>query len=163
MEYKVNKIKLSPASALQKMRNWCAYQERSHHESKLKLVETGLNSEEIDEIIASLISENYLNEERFTNAFVSGKFRIKHWGKNKIKAELRRHNVPENMINKALAQINADEYILTLQKIIAKRIESSSSSNMQKQFFDVLKYCIAKGYENNLVNEVLKTNPKIKT
>lgn len=160
MEYKVSKIKLSPEIALQKMRNWCAYQERSQYEALQKLTEMGLSIDEANEIIASLITENYMNEERFTLAFAGGKFRIKQWGKNKIKAELRKHKVPENMINKAFMQIDDDEYKLTLQKIITKRLEASGTKDAQIQFFDALKYCITRGFEHDLVNELLKLHIK---
>lgn len=156
MEYKVSKIKLSPETAIQKMRNWCAYQERSQYEALQKLLELGLSTDEANEIIAGLIAENYMNEERFTAAFVGGKFRIKQWGKNKIKAELRKHKVPENMINKALQQIDEQEYQRCLQKIITKRMLLRNQSSQQKVFFDTLKYCISRGFESDLVNEQLK-------
>lgn len=163
MEYKVNKIKLSPDAALQKMRHWCAYQERSQQETRLKLHEKGLNHENTEEIIALLVIENYINEERFALAFSGGKFRIKQWGNNKIRAELQKHKVPELLVNNALKKIDPEEYILTLQKVITKRIQLSDSLSDQKKFFDVLKYCISRGFESDLVNEQLKLTLVTKT
>ena len=64
-----------------KLANFCAYQERSQQEVREKLVKMGILSDDLEDIIAFLISENFLNEERFAIAFAGGKFRIKHWGK----------------------------------------------------------------------------------
>ena len=82
---KVRKIKLSLPQALEKIKHWCAYQERGHYETRGKLYDYGLSASDIDEALAVLVSENYLNEERFAETFARGKFRIKQWGKNKIK------------------------------------------------------------------------------
>jgi len=155
MEYKVSKIKLSPEVAQLKIRNWCAYQERSHNETRQKLIEYGLASEEVEAIIANLISENFLNEERFAIAFASGKFRIKHWGKNKIRIELKKHKVSEYSVNKALKTIDTDEYILILRKVIEKKTKLLKSTNTQKIFYSVLNYLVSRGFESDLVRENL--------
>src|SRR5882757_6205956 len=80
--------RITPAQARGKIQKYCAYQERSHQEVKHKLHTYGLTVDEADEIISSLITDNFLNEERFAKAFAGGKFRIKKWGRNKIEHEL---------------------------------------------------------------------------
>ena len=75
---------LTKEEALQKLRQYCAYQERSHYEVQQKLYELGIRKAEHDEIISTLIEEDYLNEERFAIQFVGGKFRMKEWGRKKI-------------------------------------------------------------------------------
>ncbi|OYW17150.1 MAG: RecX family transcriptional regulator, partial [Sphingobacteriales bacterium 12-47-4] len=80
--------RLTPAQALQKLKHYCAYQERSHSEVKEKAYGFGLHRQEVDEVISALIQEDYLNEERFAIAFAGGKFRMKGWGRAKIKYEL---------------------------------------------------------------------------
>ena len=75
---------LTKEQALQKVKQYCAYQERSHYEVQQKLYELGIRKQDHDEIISSLIEEDYLNEERFAKAFAGGKFRMKDWGRKKI-------------------------------------------------------------------------------
>jgi len=82
------KKRLTPQQARQTIKQYCAYQERSHFEVKTALCSHGLTIGEADEIIAELISEDYLNEERFARAFARGKFRMKKWGRVKIRYEL---------------------------------------------------------------------------
>lgn len=146
---------LTPQQALQKIKQYCAYQERSHFETKNKLFEFGLNAKEVDNIIATLIEENFLNEERFATLFAGGKFRIKHWGRVKIKYELQLHKVSTYNITKALKQIDEDEYLLVLEKLCNKYCEGLKGKKIAKNY-KTKTYMQSKGFELNLINEVLK-------
>jgi regulatory protein len=152
---KVKKIILTLEIAEFKIKNWCAYQERSQNEVRLKLFDFGLNETDVETLISKLINENFLNEERFSVAFAGGKFRIKRWGKNKIKFELRRHKVSEYCINKALNSLNHDDYLIILESVLEKKIKQIKSSNSQKTFFTVLNYAISRGFERDIVTEKL--------
>ena len=78
--------RISPEKAMQKLKHYCGYQERSHLEVKQKLYSLGLMKKEVEELISRLIEEGYLNEERFAIHFASGKLRIKGWGRQKIRS-----------------------------------------------------------------------------
>lgn len=149
--------RLTPQQALPKIRQFCAYQERCHQEVAEKLFNYGLNRNEVDEAISKLIEDNYLNEERFAQQFAGGKFRIKHWGKVKIRYELKQRQVSEYCIKKALAAIDADAYTQTLEKLFKlqqKKLQSEKNSFIKKRkMFDHLKL---KGYETDLINEWLR-------
>jgi regulatory protein len=153
---KVRKIKLSQAQALEKIKNWCAYQERYHQETRNKLYDLGLHKEEVEECIAQLVSENFLNEERFATAFAGGKFRIKNWGKNKIKTELRLRKISDYSINKALKTINEDDYLNVLHKVVFKKWRITNEKNEQKKIFKTMQYVISRGFESSLVNDCIK-------
>ena len=79
-----NKQSLTPQQALQKLKHFCGYQERSHFETTQKLYSLGLYKKEVEMLLSQLIEENYLNEERYATAFASGRFRIKQWGRIKM-------------------------------------------------------------------------------
>jgi regulatory protein len=155
VEYKSNKIPLSPDLALHKMKSWCAYQERSQDETRRKLYEYNLSPEETDQIIADLISENFLNEERFAMAFAGGKFRIKQWGRSKIKMELKKHKVSDYSINKALKSIDAADYEKAIVKTIEKKRKLLKVNDPRKQFYALLTYLASRGFESDLVTEQL--------
>lgn len=138
------------------MKSWCAYQERSQDEVRYKLYEFGLNQEEIDYCIVELIDGNYLNEERFAMAFAGGKFRIKKWGRIKIRIELKHHKVSEYCINKALSQIDDNEYFATLEKILERKSREEKEPNKIKKRYKIIKYAMSRGYEQDLVLDALK-------
>jgi len=153
---KLSPKKLTPLVALEKMKNWCAYQERSQFEVRNKLFEYGIFNEEAENIIIQLIQENFLNEERFAIAFARGKFRIKRWGKIKIKLELKQHKVSEYCINKALKQIDGNEYFATLEKIIEKKIKEIKEPNKIKKQYKIIKYAMSRGYEQDIIMDAIK-------
>ena len=101
---------LTREQALQKLKHYCAYQERCHKEVRDKLYQLGVWKKDQDEIIASLIEEKYLDEERFAIAYAGGKFRIKGWGKVRIRYALQQKQVSEYSIRKALKSISGDDY-----------------------------------------------------
>ncbi|MDX2171844.1 MAG: regulatory protein RecX [Bacteroidota bacterium] len=156
MENKFYNIKLSPEMAHNKIKNWCAYQERSQFETRQKLVEYGLFTEDVEQIIAKLIEENYLNEERFAFALVSGKFNIKQWGKIKIKIELKKHKVSDYLISRTLNSIDEELYAITLKKVIDKKQRLTSEKNKQKLIQKLIQHAISKGFESDLVVEEVK-------
>ncbi|MFN0082492.1 MAG: regulatory protein RecX [Ferruginibacter sp.] len=148
---------IGPEKAVGKIKHYCAYQERSHAEVKKKLYGFGLYKNEVELLMSQLIEENYLNEERFALAFAGGKFRIKHWGKTKIKIELKLRQVSDYSIKKALAQIDEDDYLKTLQKIAAEKLATlKSEKNIFTKKSKLQNYLVSKGFEFNLVAEILK-------
>src|SRR5690349_25179864 len=118
------KKQLTKEQALQKARHYCGYQERSHAEVKEKLYSFGLRQQEVDEILSLLIEENYLNEERFAIQFAGGHFRMKQWGRVKIKYGLKQKRVSEYCIKKAMKEIDDEDYLKTLQRLAEKKWDS---------------------------------------
>lgn len=102
--------------------HYCKYQERCHSEVRNKLYELGLYKEDVEWHISNLISEGALNEERFAIAFACGKFRMKQWGKEKIRQQLKLRKISEYCIKKALAEIDGYEYEATLKKLVEKKL-----------------------------------------
>ena len=143
--------------AFGKIKHYCAYQERSHAEVKKKLYGFGLYKNEVELLMSQLIEENYLNEERFAFAFAGGKFRIKQWGKTKIKYELKLRQVSEYSIKKALAQIEEEDYLKSLHKIAAEKLSTlKSETNIFAKKSKLQNYLVGKGFEFNLIGEILK-------
>ena len=148
--------KLSPDEAKKKISRYCAYQERAHSEVESKLYTYGLNQTEVAEILAWLIAENFVNEERFAVAFAGGKFRTKRWGKIKIRQYLQQKQVSEYSINKALDLIDNSDYIKTINFHIDQAMKSSRSSNVYELRHKISRSLIAKGFEPELVWERLR-------
>jgi regulatory protein len=113
--------RISVEKAMQKLKHYCGYQERSHAEVKEKLYSLGLFRREVDELISRLIEEDYLNEERFARKFASGKSRIKGWGKLKIRNELKQKGISEFCIVKALDAIDNKEYTDGFKRLADKK------------------------------------------
>ncbi len=139
-----------------KAESYCAYQDRSQYEVRNKLYEWGLHERDVEEIISELILSNFLNEERFTIAYTLGKFRIKGWGKNKIKQGLKLKRIPDKMIIKSLKAIDYDDYIRKLKSLIEKKTATIKEPDPYKLRYLLSRFAASKGYEQELISDALK-------
>lgn len=152
------KPKYTLLEAKQKIEAFCAYQERCDQEIRKKLQSWNLYTEDIDIIISDLIANNFLNEERFAEAYVSGKFRIKKWGRIKIKQHLKQKGISEYSINKAIEQILEEEYMETLKELYLTKLKSISKGNHLERRAKIQRYLVGKGYEHSLIISTLDNN-----
>lgn len=142
--------------AIQKIEHYCAYQERCHEEVEQKLRSMKMDSDEINQIISHLISENFLNEERFACSFARGKHRIKHWGKIRITNELKFRGINQTLITIALKEISPEEYYETFDQLANRNWESIREPNALKKRKKFCDYLLRRGFESNLVYEKVK-------
>src|SRR3981081_731315 len=142
--------------ALAKAEHYCAYQERSPKAVRDKFYDWGLYTNAVENIIIQLIAGNFINEERFANAYVRGKFNQKGWGKNKIKQGLKFKRVSDVLIKKALNNINDDDYLQMLGKVIQKKASLLTETDLYKRKYKLQQYALGRGYENDLIADVLK-------
>lgn len=141
---------------IEKIKHFCAYQERCHYEVKQKLYSLGLHFNKVEELLATLIEENYLNEERFAQSFARGKFRIKRWGRIKIKYELKAKKVSEYNIKNALREIDEGEYIKALQQLAEKKWAALEDENALTRQAKTLQYLLQRGFEMPLAQQAVK-------
>ncbi len=147
--------KLTPNEALIKAQRFCVYQERCQSEMRDKLYEWGLYTDAVENIIAHLITDNYINEERFSKAYAGGKFRIKKWGRVKIIQELKKRKISDYCIKEAIREIDELDYMKTLKEIIAKKLKEKSKEKPQIRSHKVAQYAISRGFEGDFVWEEL--------
>ena len=142
---------LTQLQAKLKIESYCAYQERAQQEVRDKLYEWGMHEEEVENIIADLIADNFLNEERFAKAFVRGKFNLKGWGMVKIKQHLKAKRISDPLIKIAMREIDLDEYESKLEELIHKKCSSAPNKLSLPEKAKLVRYLQSKGYESNLI------------
>lgn len=150
------KKQLTKEQALQKARHYCGYQERSHADVKEKLYSFGLRKQEVEELLAQLIEDDYLNEERFARQFAGGHFRMKKWGRVKITYELKQKRVSDYCIKKGLKEIDEADYLKTLEKLAEDKWASlKSEPNLFAKLRKAQDYLLQKGYESGLITRAI--------
>lgn len=133
-----------------KIKRFCAFQERCHSEVREKLYSYGLFRKEVDMITVQLIEEGCLSEERFGMQFAGGKFRIKKWGRIKIKYALKQKGVSERIISDALDSLPEGEYLKTLDQLAAKKWQLLKKEPTLTRKPKTVQYLIQKGFEKYL-------------
>ncbi|WP_432264524.1 regulatory protein RecX [Autumnicola edwardsiae] len=137
-----------------KLMQFCAYRDRSHKEVEEKLKEMNMIPAAQEQIIIKLMQENFLNEERFARSFVRGKFRIKKWGRIKIKQELKLKDISNPVIKIALTEIDESDYISTLHEVAEKKVRLLKESNPFKKRKKLADHLLRRGYEASLVYQI---------
>lgn len=139
-----------------KLRHYCAYQERCHAEVREKCYELGLRGDDMEQAIAHLVEENFLNEERFAKAFAGGKFRMQQWGRKKITMALKQKQVSPYCIKKGLQEIDEENYRNTLLLLAEKKYHLLKAEQYLKRQYKTLQYLLQRGYEQELARTAIE-------
>ena len=137
--------------AIERLKSYCALQDKCQWDIKQKMKEWGLLKISQDHIIELLIQHKYIDEERYSRSFSRGKFKIKKWGKIKITKELKRKNISKVCITKGLEEIKESEYHDELDKQYQKKKDTLKEENLLMKNKKIATFLINKGYESNLV------------
>jgi len=140
----------------QKLVNYCVYQDRCHVEVEQKMREFLLIDEAKEEIILFLLKENYLNEERFTRSYIRGKFYIKHWGKTKIKMNLKQKQISERLISSCFDEIDDSDYEKTIRKIFEGYYSKQNGLKEYQKKTKTIKYLMGKGFEYEKIIDIFE-------
>ncbi len=153
----MKKQKYTIDEAIERLEKFCADQERSHHQIEKKLYQYGMPRNCHDEILLSLIQDNFVNEERFAEAYCRGKTRINQWGRMKVRQGLQQHRVSEYNIEKALDQIDSESYEENMRDLIDRKYRywpASLSADEKKQ--KTVRYLLQRGYIYDELRPVLE-------
>lgn len=158
MKQKPEKKYTSKTDALVKLQRYCAYQERCHAEVHSKLIELGCYGQDLEEVMASLIEEKFLDEERFARSFARGKFRMKQWGRIRIQQELKQRQISDYCIRKAMEEIKEADYLETLKAVLEKRASQIAEPDDFARKGKLAQYAMSRGFESELVWQVLSAD-----
>jgi regulatory protein len=149
--------KYTPNQALEKLKHYCSYTERSHYDVEQQLFKYGVYKQDAAFVIATLIEQNYLNEERYVKQMAGGKHRIKHWGRNKIIASLKQKGITNSyLVKTALKEIDEEVYLKKLQNLAEKKFVSLKGEQYLVKKKKLMVHLLQKGYEAHLVNAVVE-------
>ncbi len=153
----MKKVRIGKEQAIQRIRHYCAYQERAQQEVRDKLYELGMTMDEVEEIMSDLIAENFLNEERFATQFAGGHFRIKGWGKIKIQHALQQKRVSSYNIKIGLKAIDEDAYLKTLEALAAKKWNSLKGERGLSRMAKTQAFLHQRGFEPLLYQPIVQS------
>lgn len=140
----------------EKAARYCAYQERCQEEVRQRLYQYGVYGDEAEEMIVFLIQENFINEERFARSFAGGKFRLKKWGRMKIRQALKRKKISEYCIRKGMEEIEENDYIEVLFRLLETKFTQIQSKDPYIKRQKLHRYALQKGYESEIVWQMVQ-------
>ena len=147
--------KIEYEEGLEMLRQYCSYRDRCHKEVRTKLLELKIYGNDLENIIAKLVEEDFLNEERYAKAFVRGKFKINKWGRMKILQNLKRNKISAYCIKKGMEEIDEDTYRKALKALLKEKLFHVKEKNKARRYQKLNRYALQKGYEHSLIGAFL--------
>ena len=147
---------ISGTEAYAKITKWCAYQERAQQEVRDKLYDFGLHKEEVEQLLTRIISEGFVNEERFAISFANGKLNQLGWGRVKIIYALKAKKVSDYCIKKAINSLDENKYIQILEDTFHKRNKMEKEKHPLKRKYKLMSYLASRGFEQDLIASIIK-------
>lgn len=146
----------SMEESVEKLSNFCAYQERCQWELRRKLFEKGIHGNDSENLIQQMIDGGFINEERYARAFARGKFKLKKWGRTRIRRELKMREISPKSIEKGLSEIDPVEYYDVLLAQAERQWEKIVEKELYKKRFKIGQYLMGRGFEQDLIKEAIE-------
>ena len=140
--------------ALVKAAAYCAYQERTQHQVRVKAREWELEPDEIEELVAEMVTQKFVDEERYARSYVRGKYAARRWGRRLLMQGLREQKLSDYCIRAGMSEIDPDVYWENLLGLAAKKARAvAGESHPMKRKAKILAYLASKGYESDLARD----------
>lgn len=147
---------LTEPEMLQRAAAYCSSSEHCIQEVRKKIGAAGLPDEAADRIIDRLVQEGFIDEERFSHAFVNDKLRFNHWGRVKIGYELQMRGIPSSTYQPALAAIEEEEYENILLQLLKNKMPSVKAKDERDFVLKLMRFAAGRGFESQVTNRCLK-------
>lgn len=138
---------------------YCATAEHCEADVRTKLQTWTCAPEHIDKIIDYLKNENFLNEQRYCNAFVRDKFRFNQWGKTKIAMMLRTKNIAEETIAEAIEQIDDETYQQTVTTLLQTKLKGLKYRDEYDRKAKLIRFAQGRGFEYGIIAAAIEQLP----
>lgn len=143
------------ALVIRKMEHYCAYQDRCLSEARKKLTSLGWIGQEAEGILNELKECGFIDEARFARSYAGGKFRMNHWGRNRIRYRLKQKGIPSSLIREGLEEIPEEDYRRLILDLASRKHASPGRSGNQGLYLGVRTYLLGRGFEAELIQELL--------
>jgi regulatory protein len=142
-------------TALKKAMALCAQREMCQSDVRQKLSSWGVNENDSAKILSRLIKEKFIDEERYSVAYVKDKFRYNKWGKVKIASALKVKNIPGEIISGALESIDDESYMDAVKNMISSHRKKIKARNQYDLKGKLLRFGLSRGFESHLLYDLL--------
>ncbi len=141
--------------AFAKMAQLCSRSEQCSADIRKKMIAYEIMDELVEEIIAKLRKEKFLDDERYVKAYISDKFRLNKWGKIKIRYYLKAKGLQDSVIEKGLHEIDEDEYKKALISTLKEKAKMVKSDNKFEKMGQIIRFAQSRGFEPEIIHRYL--------
>lgn len=156
MIIKKEKRQVTEQEALNKLAALCAKAEHCIGEMKQKMYAWHIDSDVQQRIIAQLVRGKYIDEERYTRAFVNEKINYNQWGRRKIEQALYQKGVAKDIYNKVLDEVDDYEYVKILMPLLRNKQQTISAKTDYERSMKLIKYAMGRGFDISIIRQCVE-------
>ncbi|MFA5302443.1 MAG: regulatory protein RecX [Bacteroidales bacterium] len=145
---------------LGRMQALCSRGEKCRADIQKKLQQKEITSEDINNILQALEKDGFIDEVRYTKAYVHDKSRLQGWGPRKISGMLKMKKIPQEIIESALYQLDEEFFVVRLKEALNKKEKTIKETDPLKRRARLVSFGLSKGYNYWQVLRVLETLKK---
>ena len=144
--------------AYQKLAALCARSEHCQQEMLDKMRQWGVDEEEQAKVMARLVEERYVDDERFTRAFVNDKVRYAKWGRRKIEQALWMKRIDEQLARTVLDEVPDEDYIAILRPALKQKRRSTKAASEYEMTMKLIKYALSRGFTMDVIKQCMEVD-----
>lgn len=131
----------------------CAQAEHCQWEMTEKMRRWELAEEAQARVMQRLVSERYVDDERYARAFVKDKVRYNKWGRRKVEQALWQKHIDESVRQQVLDEVDDDEYISILRPMLQQKRKSTKASSDYELNGKLIKFAMSRGFTMDIIKQ----------
>lgn len=144
--------------AYQKLAALCARSEHCQQEMLDKMRQWGVSDEDQAKVMARLIKEKYVDDERFAHAFVYDKIRYSKWGRRKVEQALWMKRIDEHISKSILDEVDDEEYLQILRPLLKRKSKSVTGRNEYERTMKLIKFALGRGFTMDIIKQCIEVD-----
>ncbi len=155
---KMSEMKKKPMTAeaaMSRLADLCSRTEVCVQTCREKLAKWDVPAADAEQVVSRLLSEKYVDEERFARFYAKDKHRFSKWGKKKIEMQLKAKGIDKQFIDSALEEIDDCDYEEQLKDLVLKKLKSTKAKNAYDMKGKLVRFALGKGFEGELSFKVI--------
>ncbi|WP_027451120.1 regulatory protein RecX [Xylanibacter brevis] len=149
------KKEMTGQQAYLKLTALCARSEHCQQEMIDKMRQWGVSPEEQAQVMERLVKERYVDDERFTRAFVNDKIRYNKWGRRKVEQALWMKRIDEHIAKAVLDEVDDEEYTAILTPMLKQKRRSTKANSDYELNMKLIKFALSRGFTMDIIKQCI--------
>ena len=133
----------------------CAQAEHCQYEMLEKMRRWEVPEDAQARVMARLIKERYVDDERYAQAFVKDKIRYNKWGRRKVEQALWQKHIGEDIRNRVLDEVDDDEYLSVLRPLLKQKRKSVKADSDYELNQKLMRFAVGRGFTFDIIRQCI--------
>ena len=152
------KKEMTEQEAFLQLASLCANAEHCQHEMLEKMRKWELPETVQACVMARLVKERYVDDERYARAFVKDKIRYNKWGRRKVQQALWMKHIEDDIRQKVLDEVDDEMYLSVLKPLLKQKSKSIKAGNDYERNQKLVRFALGRGFTFDIIRQCLDTS-----